>query len=172
MQVQCEAGPQGRGNPPTATTPDRTSRPDYQPWNVFLELHLNTMVACDFFCKSIWTPLGKQSGYVLVFMHLGTRKVWTSSATYQPDEIWIKQQARNFTMRVEDHCLDARFCLHDRDTKFTKGFDGLRASAGIRAIKTPVLAPNVDPNLAGFSSTTTAKPPDQIRIILAVYLLS
>ncbi len=37
--------------------PDRTSRPDYQPWSVFLKLHLNTMVACDFFYKSIWTPL-------------------------------------------------------------------------------------------------------------------
>ena len=129
---------------PQPLPPDRTSRPDYQPWNVFLKLHLNTMVACDFFCKSIWTPLGKQSGYVLVFIHLGTRKAWTSPATYHPDEAWVKQQARNFMMWLDDHGLQANYCLHDRDTKFTKGFDSLLASAGIKTVKTPVMAPNAN----------------------------
>lgn len=38
---------------PQPLPPGRSSRPDYQPWQVFLKLHLNTMVACDFFCKSI-----------------------------------------------------------------------------------------------------------------------
>ena len=124
--------------------PDRSGRPDYQPWNVFLKLHLNTMIACDFFCKSIWTPLGRRDGYVLVFIHLGTRKAWTSPATYHPDKAWVKQQGRNFMMWLEDHGLQASFCLHDRDTKFTKGFDSLLGSAGIKAIKTPVMAPNAN----------------------------
>ena len=47
-------------------------------------------------------------------------------------------------MWLEDHGLQASYCLHDRDTKFTKGFDGLLASAGIKAIKTPVMAPNAN----------------------------
>ncbi len=75
---------------------------------------------------------------------MGTRKAWTSPATYHPDEVWVKQQARNFMMWLEDHGLQASFCLHDRDTKFTKGFDGLLASGGIKAIKTPVMAPNAN----------------------------
>jgi putative transposase len=99
---------------------------------------------CDFFCKSIWSPLGKRNGYVLVFLHLGTRKVWTSPTTYHPDEAWVKQQARNFMMWLEDHGLQASYCLRDRDTKFTRGFDSLLASAGIKAIKTPVMAPNAN----------------------------
>lgn len=129
---------------PKPLPPDRTSWPDYQPWRVFLELHLNTMVACDFFCKSIWSPLGKQDRYVLAFIHLETRKVWTSPATYHPDEAWVKQQARTFMMWLEDHGLQASFCLHDRDTKFTKGFDLVLGTGGIKAIKTPVMAPNVN----------------------------
>ena len=88
--------------------------------------------------------MGKQSGYVLVFIHLGTRKAWTSPATYHPDEAWVKQQARNFMMWLDDHGLQANYCLHDRDTKFTKGFDSLLASAGIKTVKTPVMAPNAN----------------------------
>ncbi|MCG8408914.1 MAG: integrase core domain-containing protein, partial [Phycisphaerales bacterium] len=102
------------------------------------------MVASDFFCKKVWTPLGKRNGYVLVVLHLGTRKAWTSPMAYHPDEAWEKQQARNFMMWLEDHGLQASFCLHDRDTKFTKGFDLLLASGGIKAVKTPVMAPNAN----------------------------
>lgn len=129
---------------PQPLPPDRTSRPDYQPWSVFLKLHLNTMVACDFFCKKIWTLFGNENAYVLVFLYLGTRKVWTSSSTYHPDEDWVKQQARNFMMWLEDHGLQASYCLHDRDTKFTKGFDNLLASSGIKSIRTPIMAPNAN----------------------------
>lgn len=81
---------------------------------------------------------------MLVFVHQGTRKVWTSSSTYHPGQVWVKQQARNFMMWLGDHGLKARYCLHDRDTKFTKGFDQLLASGGIKAIKTPVMAPNAN----------------------------
>ncbi|MEM6257216.1 MAG: integrase core domain-containing protein [Planctomycetota bacterium] len=129
---------------PQPLPPDRTSWPDYQPWNVFLKLYLNTMIACDFFCKLIWTPLGRQNAYVLVFLHLGTWKAWTSPATYHPDEEWVKQQARNFMMWLEDQGLQANYCLYDRDTKFTKGFDSLLGSGGIKPIKTPVMAPNAN----------------------------
>ena len=58
--------------------PDRSGQPDYQPWDAFIKLHLNTLVACDFFCKNVWTPLGKRQAYALVFIHLGSRKVWVS----------------------------------------------------------------------------------------------
>ena len=31
------------------------------PWRKFLKMHMNVMVACDFFCKTVWTPLGKRT---------------------------------------------------------------------------------------------------------------
>ena len=104
--------------------PDRRApRGVLTPWRTFVAMHLNTMVACDYFCKTIWTPLGKRMAYSLMFIHLGSRKVFVSSSTYHPDEAWTTQQARNVMMWMEDEGLDFRFVVHDRDTKFTEVFD-------------------------------------------------
>jgi len=68
------------------------------PWRTFVSALANVMVATDFFCKSVWTPLGEKTAYVLVFIHLGTRKVTLSPATYQPTSEWVLQQGRNVQM--------------------------------------------------------------------------
>lgn len=94
------------------------------PWRRFLAIHMNVMVACDFFCKTMWTPMGKQTAYVLSFIHLGSRKVFLSPSTLNPTDEWMRQQARNVSMWAEDEGIDIRFLIHDRDTKFTEAFDG------------------------------------------------
>ena len=100
-------------------------------------------MACDFFCKSIWTPLGKRQAYFLAFVHVGSRRVWVSSSTYHPNESWVLQQGRNLLMWLEEIGLEATHLIHDRDTKFTDAVDGLfKNSAGIDAVHTPVRAPN------------------------------
>ena len=43
------------------------------PWRTFIAAHANVMVACDFFCKTVWTPTGKHVAYALMFIHLGSR---------------------------------------------------------------------------------------------------
>jgi len=93
------------------------------PWRKFIAIHMNVMVACDFFCKTIWTPLGKKTAYVLAFIHLASRKVFLSSSTCNPTDDWMRQQARNARMWAEDEGIDVRFLLHDRDGKFTDSFD-------------------------------------------------
>ena len=35
------------------------------PWRKSIAVHMDVMVACDFFCKTVWTPLGKQMASVL-----------------------------------------------------------------------------------------------------------
>lgn len=40
--------------------PDRSRREDFQPWSAFIKMHMNTLVACDFFSKNVWTPLGRR----------------------------------------------------------------------------------------------------------------
>ena len=117
---------------------------DSQPWDRFLKLHINTLVACDFFCKTIWTPMGKYQAYVLMFIHVGSRKVWISPATYHPDAAWVQQQGRNALMWLDDHGLEATHLIHDRDTKFTKAFDQLMKTASIQIVKSPVQAPNAN----------------------------
>ncbi|MEM1213253.1 MAG: integrase core domain-containing protein [Planctomycetota bacterium] len=124
--------------------PDRSGRPDFQPWDVFVKLHLNTLVACDFFCKNVWTLRGKQQAYLLVFMHIGSRRVWVSPTTYHPNGEWVLQQVRNLLMWLDEHGLEATHLIHDRDTKFTAAFDRLLHAAGIRVVKSPVMTPNAN----------------------------
>ncbi len=104
--------------------PDRRAPAGVQtPWRKFIAIHMNVMVACDFFCKTLWTPLGKQTAYVLSFIHLGSRKVFLSPSTLNPTDEWMRQQARNVSIWAEEQGIDIRFLIHDHDTKFTQAFD-------------------------------------------------
>jgi putative transposase len=111
------------------------------PWRTFIDAHANVMVATDFFCKAVWSPVGKRIAYVLVFIHLGTRKVSISPATFHPTNEWVQQQARNALMWLDEENLDCQFVIHDHDTKFTKGFDQLFQQAGARTVDIPYEAP-------------------------------
>ena len=44
-----------------------------QSWDEFIKAHAQTLWACDFFTKTIWTALGPRVVYVLFFQHIGTR---------------------------------------------------------------------------------------------------
>lgn len=114
------------------------------PWRKFIRLHMNTLVACDFFTKNVITPLGVRAAQCLFFIHLGSRRVFLCPATYHPDEAWILQQARNVQMWLEDHGIVARFLLHDRDGKFAPAFDQFFRDVGTRIVKTPIQAPNAN----------------------------
>lgn len=113
-------------------------------WRKFIRLHLNTLVACDFFTKSVITPLGTRLAYCLVFIHVGTRKVFLSPPTCEPNDRWVQQQGRNLLMWFEEHKLEARFLIRDRDSKFSFAFDRLLFNVGVRRIRTPLLAPDAN----------------------------
>ncbi len=110
------------------------------PWRVFVKMHMNVLVACDFFCKNVWTPMGKKQSYSLMFIHLGSRKVFVSPSTYQPTGEWVLQQARNVSIWLEDEGLDIHYLIHDRDTKFTDAFDAFFDHLD-RVIVTPYKSP-------------------------------
>jgi putative transposase len=125
-------------------SPYRRGRAGETVWRKFIRLHVNTLVAADFFTKNVITPLGVRVAYCLVFIHVGTRKVYLSPPTYHPHEQWVKQQARNVLMWLEDKELPIRFILHDRDTKLLFGFDRVFQNAGVQRVRTPVLAPDAN----------------------------
>jgi putative transposase len=111
------------------------------PWRKFIAVHMNVMVACDFFCKTLWTPMGKRVAFVLAFVHLESRKVFLSPATLNPTDEWMKQQARNVDMWAEEEGINLRFLIHDRDAKFSAAFDEHfhRGKGGV--VLTPYQAP-------------------------------
>jgi putative transposase len=79
--------------------------------------------------------------YVLFFIELASRRVHLAGVTANPDGTWVTQQARNLLMRLDDQGVRARFLIRDRDSKFTRDFDEVFRSEGIRIIKAPVRAP-------------------------------
>ena len=125
-------------------SPYRRGRAEETVWRKFIRLHLNTLVACDFFTKSVITPLGVRLAYCLVFIHVGTRKVFLSPPTCEPNDRWVQQQGRNLLMWLEENKLGAKFLLRDRDSKFSFAFDRLLFGAGVRRVRIPLLAPDAN----------------------------
>jgi hypothetical protein len=82
--------------------------------------------------------------YVLVFIELATRQVHLAGITTNPTGEWVTQQARNIVRTFVERTEPIRFLIHDRDSKFTAAFDEVFRTEGIRAIKTPVRAPNAN----------------------------
>ena len=72
---------------------------------------------------------------------MATRRVHLAGVTANPDGRWVTQQARNLLMQLDDEGVQPRFLIRDRDNKFTRDFDEVFRSAGIRVIKAPVRAP-------------------------------
>jgi transposase InsO family protein len=54
------------------------------------------------------------------------------------------QQARNLAMALDGRARPVRFLIRDRDAKFSRSFDTVLRSEGMRIIRTPVRAPNAN----------------------------
>jgi putative transposase len=77
----------------------------------------------------------------LFFIELATRRVHLAGITTNPDGAWVTQQARNLLIQLDDEDLRPLFLVRDRDSKFTRAFDEVFRSEGMRVIKAPVRAP-------------------------------
>ena len=122
-------------------------------WMTFIHANIDSIVACDFFTKKIYTLRGVFHAYVLVFIHLGSRKVYCSSPTYHPNGDWVMQQARNAAMWMEDEGFEPRFILRDRDRKYPNSFSSFWYAHGARSLRTPVRAPKANAFVESFIGT-------------------
>ena len=93
-------------------SPTRRGKAGETTWRKFIRLHVDTLVACDFFTKNVITPFGIRIAYCLAFIHVGTRRVFLSPPTYHPNEQWVKQQARNVMMATSTPIRGERGILH------------------------------------------------------------
>ncbi len=98
------------------------------------------MFACDFL--TVETAF-LQRIYVLFFISLATRRIEYVASTSNPDGRWAAQQARNLVMQLGDE-QPFRLLIHDRDRKFSGGFDEVFRLEGIEVIRTPIQAPNAN----------------------------
>ena len=110
-------------------------------WGAFIEQHRSVIWATDFLTVDTITGCF----HVLFFINLQTRRVILGGITDHPHEAWMRQVARNMTDAFDGPLVKAKYLIHDRDRKFTRSFDHILASTGIKPIKLPARSPNLNP---------------------------
>ena len=124
-----------------APSPNDGGDPDS--WSEFLTRHAEVMWQCDFACKRKWTVKGLVDLYFIVFIHLGSRRIWISPCTENPTGQWTTQQARNFQMHLQDEGLACELVSRDNDSKYTDSFDEVFRSSGAKIKKITPASPNL-----------------------------
>jgi hypothetical protein len=113
-------------------------------WSAFIRTHLALLAGTDFFTAEVLTLGGLVTYYVLLFIHLESRRVDVAGITVHPDEPWMKQMARNVTAEGYGALQDCRYLLHDRDTKYTQSFRTIIASGRVDPLVLPARSPNLN----------------------------
>lgn len=114
-------------------------------WAEFVKRHAQTLWACDFFSKKVFTGYGFVDVFVLFFINVGTRRVHVVGMTPHPDARWMAQQARNVAMFFDEQPEKPRMLIRDLDTKFTKQFDAILEDEDIEIKPVGPRAPNMNP---------------------------
>jgi len=112
-------------------------------WKEFIRMHMDVLVATDFFTAEVWTLGGLVTYYVLFFLHLGSRQVQVAGVTPHPTEAWMVQMARHVTMEAWGFLSPGQYLIHDRDTKFCAAFQQLIDDAGVERVVLPPRSPNL-----------------------------
>jgi putative transposase len=77
----------------------------------------------------------------------------------------VAQQARNLLLDLGDRAAVFRFLIRDRDTKFTRAFDGVWGSTGVQIICTPIRAPNANAVAERWVGTVRRESLDHLLIV-------
>jgi putative transposase len=131
-------------------------------WSDFLRQQAASILECDFLTVD---TLFLKRFYVLFFIELATRRVHLAGITANPDGPWVGQQARNLLMQLDDEDVRARFLVRDRDSKFTREFEEVFRSEGIRVIKAPVRAPKARAHAERWVGTLRRECLDRLLIL-------
>ena len=80
----------------------------------------------------------------MFFIELKTRRVKIAGIHHQPCGEWVEQMARNLTDDFDGFLRNATYLIHDRDPLYTRAFDEILKSRGIKPIKLPPRSPNLN----------------------------
>lgn len=111
-------------------------------WHEFIKVHSDTLWQVDFFSKPVITKAGIKQAFVLAFIHIDSRRVICSPATFKPDDEWVTAQAEAMLSEAEKVDLPVRFLVRDKDFKYSKRFDATFEQAGVAVEPTMPRAPN------------------------------
>jgi transposase InsO family protein len=111
--------------------------------------------------ETVWL----QRLYVLFFIELRSRRGHLAGCTSHPDGSWVTQQARQVAWTFAERAEPVRFLIRDRDHKFTRSFDAVFRSEGIRIVRTPIRAPKANAVAERFVRTARSEGLDWLLIL-------
>lgn len=119
------------------------------PWYRFVAAHAQTLWACDFLSAKVLTPGGFVHAFVLIFIHVASRRVHVTACTTKPDAEWVVGQARAFA-KVAGDAGEPVVVTHDGDTKLGASFQAALAERGVQTQRLPVRSPNLNAHVERF----------------------
>jgi len=113
-------------------------------WNEFMRSHAKTLWACDFMVRRIVTPRGLVNAFVLVFIHVASRRAIASTSTTRPDAHWVSQQVSRFAATARADGGRCGILFRDCDAKFGRAVDSALRAVRVTPLKLPHLAPHLN----------------------------
>jgi len=120
-------------------------------WDSFIKRHFETLWACDFFTKTVWTVMGPKIFHVLFFINVKTRKVHIAGMTVHPTSEWVDKTAKSVSFLFEGS--REKLLVRDRDTKFQGKFDEIFKEWNTQVKKITYRSPNMNPYAEGWVGT-------------------
>jgi len=113
-------------------------------WQKFIRSHAETLRACDFFTKKVWTLLGLKTFCVLISIHIASRRIHLGGFTTNPDASWMGNQAKELSRHFAGLPVKPTHLIRDRDGKFVPQFDAILKEQGVEVMKTAPRTPNMN----------------------------
>ena len=137
------------------------------PWRDFIRARKEQLLACACFTvETLW----RKTLHILCCIAVGTRRVHFADRTARPTAAWVTQQARNLAWTVDEAGARPRFLLHDRDAKFSPGFDAVFAAEEVAVVRTPYRAPTSNAYAERWVRSVRAECLDQLLIVSEAHL--
>jgi putative transposase len=134
--------------------------------------------ACDFLAVRSATIRGFVDLYVLLFIHIGSRRAFVSGISANSTHEWVTQQGRNAPMQMAEWSHGAERIFIDYDKKFSRSFDEVFKAEGVKVQRVGPVAPNLNAYAERFAQSLRAECLDHfvacgeryLRYLLKEYL--